>query len=89
MCDTITIGNREEGINVVLKSDIKLWIPKSEELCYFWDEKNDKTCTIAKFKEIEYDYGDIVGYVTEEGTVFNHIAPFWGRTPPNIERNQE
>ena len=39
--DTVTVGDTEVGINVMLINDLELWKPKKGEYCWFWVDGQD------------------------------------------------
>ena len=90
--DTVTVGNVDVGINVLLITDIKLWKPKPDEWCWVYDDKtqipylrkfvcinNIVTSTPASYSyKVEYE-SDIVSY--------KYIEPFIGVLPSAIEQH--
>ena len=86
--DVIDIGD-----TIVDKYDIKLWEPKPNEWCWFWN--NDNQPFLAQFEEMDDDQ-----YVTKQGLhgsyadlsdatfSFRFCEPFIGQLPTNLKDNK-
>lgn len=79
--DTVTVGNIDVGINVMLINDLELWEPKEGEICIFW---NDYTCiaVISKFSKMS-SYNEYIAVELE--LPYDNCMPFTGVLPPHIK----
>ena len=79
--DTLTVGNTTNGINVVLKSDIRLWHPQPGEWCWFWNKRLVQELRLSQFSNVFNDT-----YYTHTGHDFDHCEPFIGELPSFLKK---
>lgn len=97
--DSLTVGNEQCGINVMLKTDVELWQPKAGEWCWFYNSLT-ATPTLSKLISIEsiYERPEIYlaetpscvsktsyGYSSSMG--FKYCEPFIGQLPTSLKEN--
>lgn len=82
--DTVTVGNSDVGINVMLINDLELWQPKEGEICIFW---NDYTCiaVISKFSRMS-SYNEYISAELE--LPYDNCMPFTGILPTHMKDNK-
>ena len=87
--DSVTVGNTEVGINVMLINDLELWEPKPGEWCWVYD-KTTRIPVLRKFvcmnTKGETDYTTAFPYEVENidpSSIlhFRYIEPFIGQLP--------
>ena len=80
--DTVTVGNTEVGINVMLINDLELWQPKKGDWCWFWDEilKNPMLLQFERFCST-----DFYKYETKDRLYYQYCEPFLGQLPTNLQ----
>lgn len=86
--DTVTVGNSDVGINVMLINDLELWQPKPGEWCWFWDiDSNPTLCQYSKYINGEYEALTINPKYKLQG-LFGFCEPFIGIVPTNMKDNK-
>ena len=86
--DTVTVGDSEVGINVMLINDLELWQPKPGEWCWFWDiDSNPTLCQYSKYINGEYEALTINPKYKLQG-LFGFCEPFIGIVPTNMKDNK-
>lgn len=80
--DTVTVGDSEVGINVMLINDLALWKPKKGDWCWFWDE-GFKTPLLLQFKKLRPSR--FYQYDTINGLNYVYCEPFLGELPTNLQ----
>lgn len=84
--DTVTVGNIDVGINVVLINDLELWQPKPGEWCWFWEIGSTPTLgQYSKYINGEYEAITIYPKYKLQG-LFSFCEPFIGKLPTYIKR---
>ena len=80
--DTVTVGNTEVGINVMLINDLELWQPKKGDWCWFWDEilKNPMLLQFERFCSTGF-----YKYETNNKLNYQYCEPFLGQLPTNLQ----
>lgn len=97
--DSLTVGNEQRGINVMLKTDVELWQPQSGEWCWFYNSLTD-TPTLSKLISIESIYERPKVYLAEtpscisktsygysSSMIFKFCEPFIGQLPTFLKDN--
>lgn len=85
--DTLTVGSIANGVNVVLKSDIKLWQPKLGEWCWYKH-------LLVKVISIDKRDDGIIRYVisapmyAEQYSGAILLEPFIGELPSFLKDNK-
>ena len=85
--DTVTVGDTEVGINVMLINDLELWKPEKGEYCWFWNKGT--TITILELLEI-VDDGNIKYFAAMPniphslGGYYQYCEPFRGTLPTKL-----
>ena len=90
--DTVTVGNVDVGINVMLINDLELWKPKPGEWCWFWNKGT--TITILKLLEIVNDgnrkyFAAMPNSPHSLGGYYQYCEPFVGNLPSFIKDTHE
>ena len=86
--DSVTVGDTEVGINVMLINDLELWQPKPGEWCWFWDiDSNPTLCQYSKYINGEYEALTINPKYKLQG-LFGFCEPFIGIVPTNMKDNK-
>ena len=81
-CDTVTVGDKKVGINVMLITDLKLWKPKPGEWCWFWNNSDKiKYSNLSQFVDMYNNK-----FRTED-TIYDNCAPFTEELPPHLKDN--
>ena len=81
--DSVTVGNTEVGINVMLINDLELWQPKKGDWCWFWDE------TLKKPMLLQFERFCSTGfykYETNNKLNYQYCEPFLGELPTNLKK---
>ena len=80
--DTVTVGNTEVGINVMLINDLELWQPQLGEWCWFWDSDNFPP-KLRQFKRLilsnKYKYESCQKFT------YDYCEPFLGKLPTTLK----
>ena len=90
-CDTVTVGDKKVGINVMLITDLKLWKPKPGEWCWFWSKSFPKPQLLpfrSYFRNSFYSTEcgvTIFNGVLCECNYFDYCEPFIGQLPTFIK----
>ena len=85
--DTVTVGNTEVGINVMLINDLELWKPEKGEYCWFWNKGT--TITILELLEIVDDgnrkyFAAMPNIPHSLGGYYQYCEPFFGTLPTEL-----
>ena len=86
-CDTVTVGNKKVGINVMLITDLKLWKPKPGEWCWFMNK--DRIPTLSQFVEFHEDINKYFATYPNKpnsfGAYYTNCEPFIGELPSDLK----
>ena len=80
--DTVTVGDTEVGINVMLINDLELWQPKAGDWCWFWDSDNFPP-KLRQFKRLILS--NRYKYESCQGLVYLYCEPFLGQLPTTLK----
>ena len=80
--DSVTVGDTEVGINVMLINDLELWQPKAGEWCWFWSETL-KTPMLLQFER--FCSTDLYKYNANNGRNYQYCEPFLGKLPTTLK----
>ena len=85
--DSVTVGNTEVGINVMLINDLELWKPKKGEYCWFWNK--GATIIILELLEIVEDgnrkyFAAMPNIPHSLGGYYQYCEPFFGTLPTEL-----
>ena len=87
-CDTVTVGDKKVGINVMLITDLKLWEPKEGEICIFWKEDSEyNRAVIGRLKQILPNGNYVMDYGSGCTVTYSKCMPFTGALPPHMKDN--
>ena len=85
--DTVTVGDTEVGINVMLINDLELWKPKKGEYCWFWNKGT--TLTVLELLEVVEDgnrkyFAAMPNIPHSLGGYYQYCEPFFGTLPTEL-----
>ena len=86
--DSVTVGDTEVGINVMLINDLELWKPKKGEYCWFWNKGT--TITVLELLEIVDDgnrkyFAAMPNIPHSLGGYYQYCEPFLGKLPTKLQ----
>ena len=93
--DTVTVGNVDVGINVLLITDIKLWKPQPNEWCWVYNVTREVPCLRkvvrleANYKNRFNDYKFTKAVIVSRGDTSGEVGyrfcePFVGTLPSSL-----
>lgn len=87
--DSVTVGDTEAGINVMLINDLELWKPEKGEYCWFWNKGT--TITILELLEIMDDgnrkyFAAMPNIPHSLGGYYQYCEPFLGTLPTELQK---
>jgi hypothetical protein len=77
--DKIVDCNVVSGNTILDIKQLKLWHPKPNEWCFFWDRSADNIASLSKFKEMYKDKFKSVN------CTWKYCAPFIGELPAHLK----
>ena len=80
--DSVTVGDTEVGINVMLINDLELWQPKAGDWCWFFDSDNFPP-KLRQFKRLILS--NKYKYESCQGLVYFYCEPFLGQLPTTLK----
>ena len=77
--DTLTMGNATNGVNVMLKSDVKLWQQKEGEWCWFYN-RGDAFPVLRPFVKMSEENLYLANNIVCDWA-YEYCEPFIGELP--------